>query len=181
MSPDLQSNANGLRSSQVSGALTRSPCAHFTSQSSRYIAPTQDRGDASVKCIPKSSSASIVSFFHHILNVLLCILVGAYTLPPRHIHKQCFFRKLYQCIPLTRSECRSFRRLLYALTIKGFLVITAFYPRNINHRLPQMSVKFEKETIRDTIISGGSKTDIAHAIGERITGGKGQTGYLAVS
>ena len=43
-----------------------------------------------------------------------------------------------------------------------------------------MSVKFEKETVRDAPIPGGSKSDIAHKLGERLTGGKGQTGYLAV-
>ncbi|MCJ1413381.1 hypothetical protein MMC19_007486 [Ptychographa xylographoides] len=42
-----------------------------------------------------------------------------------------------------------------------------------------MSVKFEKETVRDAPIPGGSKSDIAHKLGERLTGGKGQTGYLA--
>ena len=45
-----------------------------------------------------------------------------------------------------------------------------------------MSVKFEKETIRDTPIPGGRRQDIAHEIGEKLTGGGGpsQTGYLAV-
>ncbi|MCJ1486173.1 hypothetical protein MMC06_006349 [Schaereria dolodes] len=44
-----------------------------------------------------------------------------------------------------------------------------------------MSVKFEKETIRDTPIPGGRRQDIAHEIGEKLTGGGGpsQTGYLA--
>jgi len=44
-----------------------------------------------------------------------------------------------------------------------------------------MSVKFEKETIREAPIPGGRRTDIVHEVGERLTGGKGQTGYLAVS
>ncbi|KAI4113465.1 MAG: hypothetical protein Q9193_000735 [Seirophora villosa] len=42
-----------------------------------------------------------------------------------------------------------------------------------------MSVKFEKETIRDTPIPGGRKHEIAHEIGERLTGGNTMTGYLA--
>lgn len=46
-----------------------------------------------------------------------------------------------------------------------------------------MSVKFEKETIRNAPIPGDRKHDIAHAIGEKLTGGAGgaKTGYLAVS
>ena len=43
-----------------------------------------------------------------------------------------------------------------------------------------MSVKFEKETIRDTPIPGGRKHEVAHEIGERLTGGESTTGYLAV-
>lgn len=43
-----------------------------------------------------------------------------------------------------------------------------------------MSVKFEKETVRDTPIPGGRKHEVAHEIGERLTGGESQTGYLAV-
>lgn len=43
-----------------------------------------------------------------------------------------------------------------------------------------MSVKFEKETVRDTANVRGGKHDIAHSVGEALTGGKGQTGYLAV-
>lgn len=43
-----------------------------------------------------------------------------------------------------------------------------------------MSVKFEKETIRDAPIPGGRKQTFAHEIGERLTGGESQTGYLAV-
>jgi hypothetical protein len=39
-----------------------------------------------------------------------------------------------------------------------------------------MSVKFE-ETIRT---SGKVKGDLAHRVGERLTGGRTQTGYLAV-
>lgn len=42
-----------------------------------------------------------------------------------------------------------------------------------------MSVKFEKETIRDAPIPGGRKQTFAHEIGERLTGGESQTGYLA--
>jgi hypothetical protein len=42
-----------------------------------------------------------------------------------------------------------------------------------------MSVKFEKETIREAPLPGGRSTDLAHEIGERLTGGKSQTGYLA--
>ena len=46
-----------------------------------------------------------------------------------------------------------------------------------------MSVKFEKETVRDTTIPGlgGRKHEIAHEIGERLTGGETTQGYLAVS
>ena len=47
--------------------------------------------------------------------------------------------------------------------------------------ISKMSVKFEKETVRDAPIPGGRRTDIAHEVGERLTGGKTQTGYLAVS
>jgi len=43
-----------------------------------------------------------------------------------------------------------------------------------------MSVKFEKETVRETNMPGGRRHDLAHEIGEKFTGGKGQTGYLAV-
>ncbi len=43
-----------------------------------------------------------------------------------------------------------------------------------------MSVKFEKETIRETTLPGGRRHDLAHEIGEKFTGGKSQTGYLAV-
>ncbi|KAI9876673.1 MAG: hypothetical protein M1830_005988, partial [Pleopsidium flavum] len=42
-----------------------------------------------------------------------------------------------------------------------------------------MSVKFEKETVRETAIPGGRRHELAHEMGERFTGGKGQTGYLA--
>ncbi|KAL9119962.1 MAG: hypothetical protein Q9187_003481 [Circinaria calcarea] len=43
-----------------------------------------------------------------------------------------------------------------------------------------MSVKFEKETIRNVPIPGGRRHDIAHEVGERLTGGKSQMGgYLA--
>ena len=44
-----------------------------------------------------------------------------------------------------------------------------------------MSVKFEKETVRNAPIPGGKETDVAHKLGEKLTGGKSQTGYLAVS
>lgn len=43
-----------------------------------------------------------------------------------------------------------------------------------------MSVKFEKETVRESSIPGGRKHEIAHEIGERLTGGDTVTGYLAV-
>lgn len=44
-----------------------------------------------------------------------------------------------------------------------------------------MSVKFQQDTIRDTPIPGGRKHEIAHNIGERLTGGETAQGYLAVS
>ncbi len=44
-----------------------------------------------------------------------------------------------------------------------------------------MSVKFEKETVRGTAPLVGQSGDTAHKIGEALTGGKSQTGYLAVS
>lgn len=45
-----------------------------------------------------------------------------------------------------------------------------------------MSVKFEKETVRAAAIPGPrvGKEDTMHKIGDAITGGKSQTGYLAV-
>ena len=55
-----------------------------------------------------------------------------------------------------------------------------------------MSVKFERETIRETTAGRGaslgasikgshtSKHEIAHEIGERLTGGESTKGYLAV-
>ena len=43
-----------------------------------------------------------------------------------------------------------------------------------------MSVKFEKETVRDTPVPGGRKHEFAHEIGERLTGGESTQGYLAV-
>lgn len=43
-----------------------------------------------------------------------------------------------------------------------------------------MSVKFEKETIRNAPMPVNRNEDIAHKVGERLTGGKSQTGYLAV-
>lgn len=42
-----------------------------------------------------------------------------------------------------------------------------------------MSVKFEKETVREAPIAGGRKVDFAHEVGEKLTGGESQTGYLA--
>ncbi|KAI4123928.1 MAG: hypothetical protein LQ347_005940 [Umbilicaria vellea] len=42
-----------------------------------------------------------------------------------------------------------------------------------------MSVKFEKETVRDTPIPGGRREDVAQKMGQALTGGKSQTGYLA--
>ena len=44
-----------------------------------------------------------------------------------------------------------------------------------------MSVKFEKETVREAPVPGGRRVDFAHEIGEKLTGGESQTGYLAVS
>ena len=43
-----------------------------------------------------------------------------------------------------------------------------------------MSVKFEKETVRETPIPGQRKVGFAHEVGERLTGGETATGYLAV-
>jgi hypothetical protein len=45
-----------------------------------------------------------------------------------------------------------------------------------------MSVKIEKETVRTAPIPGigGAKEDTMHKIAEAVTGGKSQTGYLAV-
>lgn len=43
-----------------------------------------------------------------------------------------------------------------------------------------MSVKFEKETIRNAPVPGPRNEDFAHKVGDRLTGGKSQTGYLAV-
>ena len=43
-----------------------------------------------------------------------------------------------------------------------------------------MSVRFEKETVRDMPAPGGRKHEIAHEIGERLTGGDTAAGYLAV-
>jgi len=42
-----------------------------------------------------------------------------------------------------------------------------------------MSVRFEKETVRGTAPLVGNGGDTAHKIGEALTGGKSQTGYLA--
>ena len=44
-----------------------------------------------------------------------------------------------------------------------------------------MSVKFEKDTVRDMPVPGGRKHEIAHEIGEKLTGGETAQGYLAVS
>ena len=43
-----------------------------------------------------------------------------------------------------------------------------------------MSVRFEKETVRNAPVPGQRQEDVAHKIGERLTGGKSTTGYLAV-
>lgn len=44
-----------------------------------------------------------------------------------------------------------------------------------------MSVKFQEETVRTvTQAAGGKPEDLVHRIGDRLTGGKGQTGYLQV-
>jgi hypothetical protein len=43
-----------------------------------------------------------------------------------------------------------------------------------------MSVKFEKEQIRTTTGAVGKDQDTIHKIGEVLTGGKQQNGYLAV-
>lgn len=43
-----------------------------------------------------------------------------------------------------------------------------------------MSVKFQEETVRAVANAGGKPEDLAHRVGERLTGGKTQTGYLAV-
>ncbi|OQD76580.1 hypothetical protein PENDEC_c004G06409 [Penicillium decumbens] len=42
-----------------------------------------------------------------------------------------------------------------------------------------MSVKFKEETIRAVADAGGKPEDLAHRVGERLTGGKTHTGYLA--
>ncbi|KAJ5227409.1 uncharacterized protein N7469_007415 [Penicillium citrinum] len=42
-----------------------------------------------------------------------------------------------------------------------------------------MSVKFQEETVRAVANAGGKPEDLAHRVGERLTGGKTQTGYLA--
>lgn len=45
-----------------------------------------------------------------------------------------------------------------------------------------MSVKFEKEQVRATapLVPGGRNETTVHKIGEALTGGKQQAGYLAV-
>lgn len=45
-----------------------------------------------------------------------------------------------------------------------------------------MSVKFQQETVRTqgNILPGGRDESTAHKIGEALTGGHQQTGYLAV-
>jgi len=51
-----------------------------------------------------------------------------------------------------------------------------------------MSVKFQKEVIRDTVVDGvtngatkgGKKDDLVHSVGEALTGGRSSQGYLAV-
>lgn len=42
-----------------------------------------------------------------------------------------------------------------------------------------MSVKFQEETVR-AVANAGKPEDLAHRVGEQLTGGKTQTGYLAV-
>jgi len=42
-----------------------------------------------------------------------------------------------------------------------------------------MSVKFEKETVRNAPVPGPRREDVAHKVGERLTGGPSQAGYLA--
>jgi hypothetical protein len=44
-----------------------------------------------------------------------------------------------------------------------------------------MSVSFQKETVRGPAPFVDNGGDTAHKIGEALTGGKSQTGYLAVS
>lgn len=41
-----------------------------------------------------------------------------------------------------------------------------------------MSVKFQEETVR--AVTGSKPEDLAHRVGERLTGGKTQNGYLQV-
>ncbi|KAI4142364.1 MAG: hypothetical protein LQ340_007368 [Diploschistes diacapsis] len=41
-----------------------------------------------------------------------------------------------------------------------------------------MSVKFEKETIREAPVPGGRRHELVHELGERLTGGESMTGYL---
>ena len=43
-----------------------------------------------------------------------------------------------------------------------------------------MSVKFEKETIRNAPVPGDKQTDIVQKVSETLTGGKTKNGYLAV-
>lgn len=42
------------------------------------------------------------------------------------------------------------------------------------------TVQFQQQTTRATVPVGSGNNDTAHKIGEALTGGKGQTGYLAV-
>jgi len=42
-----------------------------------------------------------------------------------------------------------------------------------------MSVKFERDTVRNAPIPGGRRHELAHEIGERLTGGPTASGYLA--
>jgi len=44
-----------------------------------------------------------------------------------------------------------------------------------------MSVAFQQETVRSSAPLAGRENDTVHKIGEALTGGKSQTGYLAVS
>ncbi|KAJ5148052.1 hypothetical protein N7526_001404 [Penicillium atrosanguineum] len=41
-----------------------------------------------------------------------------------------------------------------------------------------MSVKFQEESVRTVAHAAGKPEDLAHRIGDRLTGGKGQIGYL---
>lgn len=57
-----------------------------------------------------------------------------------------------------------------------------FRPSLRDQHIDNMSVKFEKETVRTAPVPGlnAGKEDTMHKIAEMVTGGKSQTGYLAV-